>query len=578
MKRTSAITSSVWLAIWLLWASPGQAQQSPAARSAETQSGSITGRVVDSSGQPINGASVSAFSLYGSSRQKTTAADSRGDFKIDGLGPGLYNVFASVPGYLTGGRTPGDAPAYNRPGDSVTFTMTKGGVIAGTVTGPNGPVVGVGVFAMRVRDASGIKIPNATPGGFERRTDDRGMFRFYRLPAGSYVLVATAPRLGTILPSAFDNDVPTFYPSSTRDTAAEILVHEGDEITADIQYRGEPGHAISGKIWGAVADQLTFTSDPQITITDVRSRAQLGTASTPFGNNSSFAIYGIPDGEYELFARQYLPTRDELRSRPLRIKVSGADVTGVSMTLAPLASIEGHLVFEPDPKAECAKRKDTAAQETPVYANRIGPEKNADPKTAELDVPLSLRNSSSFAVGNAKGLFTFRGLLPGSYRIDPRPQRGWYLRSVTLSTAARTTGDALSVRAAERVSGLTVTITEGGALMHGHISANDSKSLPAGARVYLVPAEREAANNVYRFYEAAAEREGSFTLDNVAPGRYLIVARRTEENESGVVKFVRLDEALRTTVLKEAEAMKKAVALKPCEQVADFDLPWVAPH
>jgi len=58
----------------------------------------------------------------------------------------------------------------------------------------------------------------------------------------------------------------------------------------------------------------------------------------------------------------------------------------------------------------------------------------------------------------------------------------------------------------------------------------------------------------------------------------LIVARRTEENESGVVKFVRLDEALRTTVLKEAEAMKKAVALKPCEQVADFDLPWVAPH
>jgi hypothetical protein len=379
------------------------------------------------------------------------------------------------------------------------------------------------------------------------------------------------------LPSAFDSDVPTFYPSSTRDTAAEILVHEGDEITADIQYRGEPGHAISGKISGAVADQLTFTSGPQITITDVRSRAQLGTASTPYGNNSSFAIYGMPDGEYELFARQYLPTRNELRSRPLRIKVSGADVTGLSMTLAPLdASIEGHLVFEPDPRVECAKRKDTAAQETPVYASRIGPEKNADPKTAELDVPLSLRNSSSFAIGNAKGLFTLR-VVPGSYRIDPRPQRGWYLRSVTSSTAARTTGDVFSVHAAERVSGLTVTITEGAALVRGHISANDSKSVPARARVYLVPAEREAANNVYRFYEAAAERDGSFTLDNVAPGRYFIVARGTEENESGVVKFVRLDEALRTTVLKEAEAMKKAVALKPCEQVADFDLPWVAP-
>jgi hypothetical protein len=128
------------------------------------------------------------------------------------------------------------------------------------------------------------------------------------------------------------------------------------------------------------------------------------------------------------------------------------------------------------------------------------------------------------------------------------------------------------------VSGLTVTITEGAALVRGHISANESKSLPAHARVYLVPAEREAVNNVYRFYERAAERDGSFNLDNVAPGRYLIVARQAEENESGVTKLVRLDEALRTTVLKEAEAMKKALALKPCEQVADFDLSYVSPR
>ena len=90
--------------------------------------------------------------------------------------------------------------------------------------------------------------------------------------------------------------------------------------------------------------------------------------------------------------------------------------------------------------------------------------------------------------------------------------------------------------------------------------------------------ESERARNQCSNIETAAERDGTFTLDNVAPGSYLIVARRTEENESGLIKLVRLDETLRTTVLKEAEALKKALAFKPCEQVKDFDLSYVSPR
>src|SRR6185369_8007721 len=102
--------------------------------------------------------------------------------------------------------------------------------------------------------------------------------------------------------------------------------------------------------------------------------------------------------------------------------------------------------------------------------------------------------------------------------------------------------------------------------------------LPLKLRVYLVPAEREAAGNLLRFYETAAERDGSFTLDNLAPGKYLIDARRAEETGLGLIKFARQDEALRTAVLKEAEAAKKEIAIKPCQQINDFDLPYVAPR
>lgn len=562
--------------------------QSGTPKTSGTPSGEITGRVVDSAGEPLSGALISAGSILSNASRKTATADSHGDFKLDGLAPGLYSMFVNMPGYVLVPRTPiSDSPNYYRVGDSVTFTLTKGGVITGTVTGPNGPLVGVSVFATRVRDAAGKKIFTAIPSGFERRTDDRGVFRSYGLPPGAYILTATRPRLGTIAPSAYDFDVPTYYPSGTRDTAAEIVVHEGDEITADIQYRAEPGHAITGNISGVVSAQLQFTSGPQIDLTDLRDRTLIATGPTSLADPSVFALYGVPDGEYELSARQFLPTRDQLMSAPQRIKVHGADVTGISLRLAPLASIAGRLIFEPDTKAGCAQRGESAALETLVYARRYEPEKKpgADPKTAVPEVPLSAANYASQGVGDARGFFTLRNLPPGSYRIDPRPPAsGWYIRTITIGAtpaAARTTSvvtarDGVAVRGGEQISGLMVTMTEGAARLRGRISGTEAQTLPLRLRVYLIPAEPEAAENVLRFYESWSEADGRFTVDNVAPGKYWIVARPAPENESGIVISVRRDATLRANVLRDAGTLKRLVTLTPCQQVADFELPYMA--
>jgi len=576
------VTVTMFLCASPCWAQSGTAKPSG------TPSGQITGHVVNSAGEPLPSASIYAGSILGNVRGKTGTADSHGDFKIDGLEPGLFNVSATMPGYVFVSRTPtGDSPPYYRLGDSVTFTLTKGGVITGTVTGPNGPLVGVGIFATRVRDVDGKKLSAAFPGGFERRTDDRGVFRIYGLTPGAYILMAMRPRVGTIVPSAYDLDLPTYYPSGARDTAAQIVVREGDEITADIQYRSEPGHAISGNVSGFVSAQLQFTSGPNVDLTDLRDRTQIANGPTSSADNSAFALYGVPDGEYELSARQYLPAGDQLRSPPRRVTVHGADVTGISLTLAPLASIDGRFVFENDPKAGCAKRRETAAQETLVYARRYEPEKKpgADPKTAVPEVPFSAVSYTAQAVGNAKGSFTLRNLLPGSYRIDPRsPASGWYVRSITIGAtqaAARTASvatarDGVAVRSGERVSGLMVTMTEGAARLRGRISGTEAQTLPPRLRVYLIPVEPEAAENVLRFYESWIEVDGQFIVDNVAPGKYWIVARPAPENESGTTNSIRQDVTLRANVLRDAGTLKRLVTLTPCQQVADFELPYVA--
>ena len=63
--------------------------------------------------------------------------------------------------------------------------------------------------------------------------------------------------------SATEFDAPTYAPSSTVDTAAEIQVRTGEETTVDIRYRSEPGHSISGKV------KLQGNSGASINLTQV---------------------------------------------------------------------------------------------------------------------------------------------------------------------------------------------------------------------------------------------------------------------------------------------------------------------
>src|SRR5438105_4874246 len=81
-------------------------------------------------------------------------------------------------------------------------------------------------------------------------TDDSGIYRLYGLPPGTY-LIATGSRgqFFFFSPSAFDSDIPVYFPSSTRNTATEVTVHNGEEVTSiDIRYRSKRGQVISGTV------------------------------------------------------------------------------------------------------------------------------------------------------------------------------------------------------------------------------------------------------------------------------------------------------------------------------------------
>ncbi|HKP45687.1 MAG TPA: carboxypeptidase-like regulatory domain-containing protein [Pyrinomonadaceae bacterium] len=492
-----------------------------------------------------------------------------------------------MPGFVHTAQpaTPADSNYY-RPGEVITITMAKGGVITGTVSGPTGPIVATVVRAMRLRDAEGKPVPFTTFGR-DRMTDDRGMFRLYGLPAGVYLVAAGGSlRGGRIVPTSYDADTFTYFPSSTRDTASEIVVRSGEETTANIQYRSDSGRAVSGTVVGIPDPAEQYFSTVTVSLTDVRDRATILNAfGTPY-TNYAWALYGVPDGNYELSATFTLRSRETLKAEPRRIRVLGADVDSIKLVLTPQAGIDGRVVLESNPNAECGKRRDTAIRETLIFARRYEPATKSptDAKGSTPEVSILVRNQVAESVPDATGSFTMRNLAAGTYRIEAvAPASGWYVRTISLgpaqTVAAKTASlalarDGLTLKSAERLSGLTITIAEGAAGIRGRVTVPEGEQLPVNLHVYIVPAEKNDANDILRFFEVQPESDGTFAVGHISPGKYWISAQQNQERDQTEARSIRQDGVLRSAVLREAERTHQEVLLKPCERVTDYQLAY----
>ncbi len=402
----------------------------------ESEAGGITGQVVTEKGQPIAGAMVfaRAYGETGPGRNATT--DAEGSFQVPNLEPLAYFVSASFPAYVPIPRDPDSTQApYHRVGDSVKIQLIKGGIITGSVTAAGDrPLVGLRVRAQMIRDGKGN--PPRYGGAYqERSTDDRGIYRIYGLAAGTYVVSAGGGSFGTGgYPSSFENDAPTFAPSSTRDNAIEVSLPAGGEVSnIDIRYRGEPGHTVSGTAIDpgppipsgiTVSLNLAFNGTSQWINTSFQAASR------------GFSFYGVADGDYDLVAQKYLPSGEVALSEPRRITVRGADITGLELLVRPLASVAGKIALEESKSPACKGKRRPSFAETLVTAWH-------NEKLAVKDKPQFAWSLGTPVLPNTHGNFTLRNLAPGQYRFHTRPlAKYWYLQSITLPASVPPTAKA----------------------------------------------------------------------------------------------------------------------------------------
>ena len=574
--------------------SPMTAGQKPESTPSPT-TGTIKGRLVSGDGQPLTNANVMAQALTSTPTAKPTRVDSEGRFVFADLPAAAYIIIGTAPGYIDQSMSLGDASQWPRHliGSNVRITMIRGGVITGLVTNAKGePVVGIPVRATLQNAQSSIA--NFFTGGGISETDDRGIYRIYGLLPGQYTVHAGGNgQFGTFTPSGFDIDVPSYYPSSTRDAAVPVSVRSGDETSGiDIKYKSIEGHSISGVVLGNV-EAGTLSGAITIFLSDAGSTSVLTLGVAAISDpRRAFSFNGIADGEYDLFANYLASQTDSAVVGTKRVIVRGSDVTGVELHLTPLASIAGTITLDPiKPEEKCDQRGSQLIETIPTAPRDELKKSGSASMIAMLSGGLGLLNE--------KGEFALRNLEARRYRLEIKlPTESWYVRAINLPGAAagvqqpptpaqpdRPAGvnpnlkawqGVITLKSGEKLSGVLIMVGQDAAGLQGRV-ATEGGAIREGTRVHLLPANREEANNVLRYSETLVNSDGRFAFTNIAPGRYLILSRVEAPTEAEAPpRPYALDPVVRAKLRRDAEAANTVVELKPCQRMVDYALKLIA--
>jgi hypothetical protein len=528
----------------------------------------LAGRVTFTDGSPAASASLSLRAVGENAfTQRTIAPEDDGRFTFGDLQPGVYHITATAPGYY---QSDSDDKLV-RPGDSVSITLARGGVITGTVTGVDGaPIVGIPVRADPIRSRPRFSLNMLEPDG-QDKTDDRGVYRIFGLEPGEYVVGAGGSDIGQA-ESSFAEDVRIYYPSAKRQGASTLSIGPGRELTSiDIRYRSERGHNVSGTVAGAFSGKDGFAG-ALVTLTRVEDGAVEDISIVQNSRSTTFTLKGVADGDYSIAATSGFGLTERTSSEAKRVTVKGTDVNNIVLTLEPSGSVAGQLSIEPvageDTPERCGSLKETSPVDVAVAARSIAGSSVLDGSAMQPteDVP------------SRRGAFTIKSVRAGTYALDVAlDEESLYVASAVIVKPKPESGptpppqDASSgvrVAAGEKVSGVAIHLSRGAGSLRGTVESRVAGTPLPAVTVFLVPLDPELVSAALRYRVTAADGK-SFGFDHVAPGKYAIVVRETKASSlaNPAMRWV-TDAELRDSLRTEAKThVASTVTIGPCQQV-----------
>jgi hypothetical protein len=515
-------------------------------------------------------------------RSRSAISDDGGRFSFVNLPAGRFTLTATRPGFITssyGARSPG-APgtrlslAAGRQVTDAVIRLARAAAITGFVRNEHGePVPNVRVTALSLRrlDARAAALVNvglAPDPSISVVTDDRGAYRLWGLPAGSYLVAGslqllvsdaiervtsaemdarfaeaqrTLGRLGGAPPLASVDGrdrapsaapvtdprhgySPIFYPGTPSAAYAQpIAVEFGDERTGiDIPFTITPavrveGHVISaGGPWPRL--QLTLTTDTPVALPfRVQRRPALVLDElTPTATRTGFRFTGVTPGRYTVIART-VPGGATLWASA-DVDVTTGDVAGVQLALRPPIRLTGQVRFDGTaPRPSDLMKVPVSLGRAPADAGDVlgfNPAMfQALPSGSTV-----VEDDHSFSIYSVyPGLFRASAAVPGNTT--------WRLRSAVLS-GRELLDDLLVVTPDQRedITGVVLTFSDRRTEIAGTLQTPAGAPAPEYFIVVFTTERRWWRPDGRRLAFTRPATDGQFSLRDLPPGEYYIAA------------------------------------------------------
>jgi Carboxypeptidase regulatory-like domain len=454
-----------------------------------------------------------------------SAAD--GTFRIEGITPGRYHLFAERTGLLESGKRSNGRVLTLAAGQELTdlqIRLQAAAVVRGRVTDEDGEAMSdADVIVLRETFVAGRRRWEQV--GSER-TNDLGEYRIANLEAGNYYIsVDPPPDFRSLIEAVGKSNAAasgpdrtvatsyqtTYYPGTTdRSQAAPIQLHAGDEFPVNFSLM--PGPALS--IRGSVVNLPPHSSAVIMLQSRDFNLLLNGAEVHPDG---SFVIRDVAPGAYTILASVENAPVPMMARQSLQV-VSG-NVEGLRLAPQSGGWIRGRLRLE--------SRTNAAADPSQLFLT-LHP---ADGDDDALSLFVAGAGFNALTRIAADGSFEWKNVPPGNYYVqlagDAGVDAGWFLKSV-LADGRDITDSVFSVNGS--AVGLTLVASANGGVVDGVVT--DANGQPvANAVVVAVPEVRLRAHiGLYR--KTVTDQAGRFILRGFAPGSYMVFAWENVDGES----------------------------------------------
>jgi Carboxypeptidase regulatory-like domain len=447
--------------------------------------------------------------------------DQSGSFSFLKVPTGRYMITVQRDGYLP--LSAGHIGSYKMPPifsvqsgqtiSSFVFTLTPSGVVSGKVKFDDAePAVNVAVQLYRSYYDRGRHGYAAAASG---RTDDRGEYRLHGLEPGSYYVAAlyqTPPR-----PSGAEeqehtdaqgNPLPdlsyavTFFPQAQKmSEAVPVKIGSGAEVGGiDIFLTLVHTVHVRGRVVGT-----GVISSPNVALrwNDPDNTASVSAPiNVSINPDQGFDIQGVTAGPYLLVASGVEGGVTLTGRTPLN--VGDADVADVSVVVDAESMWSGKIRVDggdpPQPQGQPSGLPPGLAISLQPRRPLTSATRAQVSEDGEFTIPFAADETYDLYVANAPGNF--------------------YLKSVRVANAERL-GEGLEASSGEAPPTLEVVLGAHGGQVLGRAVTTDPKVVASGATIALIP--DPPAGHVQAYQLTNADEYGNFTVQGLAPGKYLLV-------------------------------------------------------